>query len=83
MAAQLAACRRLLNVLEPPKVTASVGKPVELKHKSLDADTKRIMKAIVKQLPPQARQPYTPTEEELAATYPPGKAPASHDGADV
>jgi putative phosphoserine phosphatase/1-acylglycerol-3-phosphate O-acyltransferase len=63
---------RLLNVLEPPEVTASVGKPVELKHKSLDADTRRIMKAIVKQLPKEATLPYDPTPEELAATYPPG-----------
>jgi putative phosphoserine phosphatase/1-acylglycerol-3-phosphate O-acyltransferase len=63
---------KLLNVLERPKVTASVGEPVELKRKSLDADTKRIMKAIVNQLPPQARLPHDPTPEELAATYPPG-----------
>jgi putative phosphoserine phosphatase/1-acylglycerol-3-phosphate O-acyltransferase len=67
---------RLLNVLEPPKVTASVGKPVELKGKSLEADTKRIMRAISKQLPDEARAPHVPTDEELAATYPPGRAPA-------
>jgi putative phosphoserine phosphatase/1-acylglycerol-3-phosphate O-acyltransferase len=63
---------KMLNVLEPPKVTASVGPPIELKYKSLDADTKRIMKAIVKQLPPDARLPHHATPEELAATYPPG-----------
>jgi putative phosphoserine phosphatase/1-acylglycerol-3-phosphate O-acyltransferase len=63
---------KLLNVLDPPKVTASVGPPVELKGRSLDADTKRIMQAIVKQLPPEARLPHDPTPEELAATYPPG-----------
>jgi putative phosphoserine phosphatase/1-acylglycerol-3-phosphate O-acyltransferase len=63
---------RLLNVLEPPEVSASVGKPVELEHKSLDADTRRIMKAIAKQLPKEARQPHDPTPDELAATYPPG-----------
>jgi putative phosphoserine phosphatase / 1-acylglycerol-3-phosphate O-acyltransferase len=67
---------RLLNVLEPPTVTASVGKPVELKGKSLEADTKRIMKAIAKQLPDEARTPHLPTDEELAATYPSGRAPA-------
>jgi putative phosphoserine phosphatase/1-acylglycerol-3-phosphate O-acyltransferase len=63
---------KLLNVLEPPDVTASVGRPVELKHKSLDADTKRIMKAIVEQLPAEARRRHVPTADELAATYPPG-----------
>ena len=30
------------------------------------------MKAIVKQLPPEARKRRTPTPEELALTYPPG-----------
>lgn len=63
---------KVLNIVDAPRVTAKVGKPVELKHKSLDADTKKIMKAIVKQLPPEARVARTPTPEELAATYPPG-----------
>ena len=51
---------RLLNIVDAPTVTARVGKPAEPKHKSLEADTKRIMKAIVKQLPPRpsgARRP--------------------------
>ena len=63
---------KLLNIVDAPRVTATVGPPVDLKHKSLDADTKRIMKAIVAQLPPEARVRRTPTPEELAATYPPG-----------
>ncbi len=63
---------RVMNVLDAPEVTASVGGPVNLKYKSLDADTKRIMKAIVKQLPPEARVRREPTPDELAATYPPG-----------
>ena len=62
----------MLNVTDPPLVSAVVGKPVELKYKSLDADTKRIMKAIVKLLPPEARAHHDPTPEELALTYPPG-----------
>ena len=62
----------VLNVTDPPLVTAVVGKPVELKHKSLDADTKRIMKAITKLLPPEARQHHDPSPEELALTYPHG-----------
>lgn len=62
----------VLNVTDPPTVRVKVGPPVELKHKSLDADTKRIMKALVKQLPKEAREQREPTAEELAATYPPG-----------
>jgi len=63
---------RVLNITDAPRVTATVGKPVEVNHKSLEADTKRIMKAIVKLLPDQARRVHEPTAEELAATYPPG-----------
>ena len=62
----------LLNLTDPPAVRIRVGEPVELKHRSLDADTKRIMAAIVDLLPPEARQRHDPTPEELAATYPPG-----------
>ena len=44
-----------------------------LKHKSLDADTKRIMKAIVELSRPRRRlRSRTRPPEELAATYPPG-----------
>jgi putative phosphoserine phosphatase/1-acylglycerol-3-phosphate O-acyltransferase len=53
-------------------VTAAVGEPVELKYRSPDADTKRIMKALADLLPPEARRRRTPTAEELALTYPPG-----------
>ena len=62
----------VLNVTNPPKVTVRVGSPVELKYKSADADTKRIMKAIMALLPPEAHEHHEPTEEELARTYPPG-----------
>jgi putative phosphoserine phosphatase/1-acylglycerol-3-phosphate O-acyltransferase len=60
------------NVTDPPLVTVRVGAPVVLKHKSEDADTKRIMKAISALLPPEAHVARTPTAEELALTYPPG-----------
>ncbi len=63
---------KVFNLTDAPHVSATVGKPIELKHKSLDADTNRIMKAITKLLPPEARQQHKPTAEELAATYPPG-----------
>ena len=62
----------VLNVTHRPKVTARVGEPVALKYRSPNADTKRIMQAISDLLPPEAREPYEPTPEELARTYPPG-----------
>jgi putative phosphoserine phosphatase / 1-acylglycerol-3-phosphate O-acyltransferase len=55
-----------------PTIRVRVGDPVALKHRSLDADTKRIMAALVEQLPPEAKVRRTPTAEELAATYPAG-----------
>jgi putative phosphoserine phosphatase / 1-acylglycerol-3-phosphate O-acyltransferase len=62
----------VLNVSNPPEVRIRVGPPVELKYRSLDADTKRIMKALTKLLPAEARKQVKPTAEQLAATYPPG-----------
>ena len=62
----------VLNLTDPPLVQISVGEPVELKHRSLDADTKRIMAAIQRQLPSEAALARKPTEEELRLTYPPG-----------
>ena len=61
------------NLSEPPEVTSTVGAPVALKHRSPARDTERIMAAVSELLPEQARQPYEPTDEELARTYPPGK----------
>ena len=37
------------------------------------------MAAIVDLLPPEAKEQRTPTAEELARTYPPGKAPTAGD----
>jgi putative phosphoserine phosphatase / 1-acylglycerol-3-phosphate O-acyltransferase len=62
----------VLNVTDPPVVRVRVGDPVEVKGASLDADTKRIMRAIAKLLPPESRRRRTPTADELARTYPPG-----------
>jgi putative phosphoserine phosphatase/1-acylglycerol-3-phosphate O-acyltransferase len=62
----------VLNVTHAPTVTATVGDAVALKGKSVDKDTRRIMKAIVALLPDEAREQRDPTDEELAATYPPG-----------
>jgi putative phosphoserine phosphatase/1-acylglycerol-3-phosphate O-acyltransferase len=54
----------------PPKVTAQIGPPVRLRYDDVDADTRRIMEAIVDQLPVEARVRRTPTEAELRRTYP-------------
>lgn len=63
---------KMLNFTDPPTVRVQVGAPVALKGKSVDADTKRIMKAIMAELPDEARAKRTPTAAELALTYPPG-----------
>jgi putative phosphoserine phosphatase / 1-acylglycerol-3-phosphate O-acyltransferase len=64
----------ILNLADPPEVRVRVGEPVDLKYRSLDADTKRIMTAITDLLPEEAHEVRTPTHEELARTYPPGYA---------
>ena len=63
----------VLNVVDPPLVTIRVGQPVPLKLQSPDADTKRIMKAIMDLLPPESRVKHTPTAEEVAAALPRGR----------
>ena len=78
----------VLNVTDPPKVTAVVGRPVELSHQDLDVDTKVIMAAIAELLPPESRRRIDPTPEQLAATYPhghrgdPATEPARRPGTD-
>jgi putative phosphoserine phosphatase/1-acylglycerol-3-phosphate O-acyltransferase len=62
----------VLNLQSPPMVQVRVGAPVELAGRSLEADTKRIMAAIVDLLPDDAYPRRKPTAEELALTYPPG-----------
>jgi putative phosphoserine phosphatase/1-acylglycerol-3-phosphate O-acyltransferase len=60
------------SLIDRPLVTATVGPPVDLKYRSADADTKKIMKALSALLPPEARVRRTPTPEELALTFPAG-----------
>ena len=62
------------NIGDVPQVTATVGEPVDLKYRSVERDTERIMEALSALLPEAARRPYEPTEEELARTFPAGKA---------
>ncbi len=62
----------VLNVFNPPQVTVTAGAPVAMKYRSSDADTRRMMAAIVDLLPAAAREVREPTAEELAASLPPG-----------
>lgn len=62
----------VFNLTDPPLVTVTVGPPVDMKYKSADADTKKLMKAISALLPPEGRIKRVPTDEELAATLPAG-----------
>ncbi len=63
------------NVLHPPTVQVRVGEPVGLKRRSVEADTKRMMRAITDLLPAEARTQRIPTRDELARTYPGGIVP--------
>ncbi len=69
----------LTNVLDPPTIRVRVGSAVQLKHRSVDADTRRVMKAISALLPDEARETHDPTDEELARTYPGGVVPDDLD----
>lgn len=60
----------MLALGHPPTVRARVGEPVDLRYRSDDADTKRIMKALVDLLPAEARIRREPTPEELARSLP-------------
>lgn len=60
------------NITDPPTVRVRVGPPVDMKHRSLDADTRRMMAAIVDLLPAAARRDREPTPEEIARALPPG-----------
>ena len=72
----------VLNLTDPPVVTVTVGPPVDMKYRSADADTKKLMKAITALLPPEARVKRVPTDIELAATLPAGYKgdPRAEDG---
>jgi len=69
------------NVLHPPTVRIRIGQPVELGGEDVAADTETMMSAIVDLLPASARKRRTPSDEELARTYPGGILPDSDDAA--
>jgi putative phosphoserine phosphatase / 1-acylglycerol-3-phosphate O-acyltransferase len=73
---------RLPNVTAvagPPKVRVRVGWPMELTGPDAVADTERLMEEISSRLPKAARLERNPTAEQLARTYPPGRAPGTDD----
>lgn len=63
------------DLLDRPTVSITVGPPVDIKRKSPDADTKRIMAALSSLLPDEANTRRKPSAEELALTYPSGHNP--------
>ncbi len=60
----------ITNVTSPPEVIIVVGAPVSLSYTDADADTAAIMAAISALLPPEGREYYEPTEDELRRSYP-------------
>jgi putative phosphoserine phosphatase/1-acylglycerol-3-phosphate O-acyltransferase len=62
----------ILNVVNPPTITVRVGPPVKLGYRNSDADTTRIMRAIMDLLPAESRIEREPTAEEITAALPPG-----------
>lgn len=60
----------ITNVTSPPEIVIRVGAPVELDYLDPDADTKKIMDAIVNLLPEEARVYREPTSDELRRSYP-------------
>jgi putative phosphoserine phosphatase/1-acylglycerol-3-phosphate O-acyltransferase len=61
------------NVLNPPQVRVRVGPPMKGLTGDAEADTAKIMKAISAQLPPEARRPRKPSDEELRHAKPPSR----------
>lgn len=60
----------ITNVTSPPDVIIVVGPPVHLSYTDPDADTIAIMTAISALLPPEGREYYEPTEDELRRSFP-------------
>ncbi len=62
----------LLNVADPPRITVRVGEPYHPATEDPVAATVELMERIADLLPPEARSARTPTDRELALTFPPG-----------
>ncbi len=68
----------VLNLADPPEITVRVGDPWHPSGNDPAAETAELMGRIADLLPPEARERRTPTNWELALTYP---ASGSGDGA--
>lgn len=64
----------LLNVAKPPTIRVRIGEPYHPASSDLNEAIEELMSKIQDLLPPEAKQPHTPTEVELAATMPAGKS---------
>ena len=72
---RMAQATRVSRWRAPVPVRVRIGPPVELMGESVEADTARVMAAIVDLLPPEARVAHTPTEAELRSADPNGDLP--------
>ena len=63
---------RVWDVISPPLVSVTVGTPFTVPGDDVGADTDHIMQRIMDLLPPESRQPRTPTPAEIAAALPRG-----------
>jgi putative phosphoserine phosphatase / 1-acylglycerol-3-phosphate O-acyltransferase len=63
--------------LSRPEVTLRFGEPILLDGDDLAADVATVMAGIEAVLPEEARIRIDPTPNQLALTYPPGKAPST------
>ena len=61
-----------VDLVNRPTVQVSVGPAVDVKRRSVAADTTRIMSAIAARLPPESQEVITPTRAQLIKTFPPG-----------
>jgi putative phosphoserine phosphatase/1-acylglycerol-3-phosphate O-acyltransferase len=61
----------VLNIVTPPRISVVVGAPVALAYDDVDADTSRIMAAIMNLLPDESRVFTEPTEEQIRRASPP------------
>lgn len=66
----------VLNVADPPRIRVRVGEPFTPTGDDPVAVTAELMDRIVDLLPPEARQSRTPTDHELALSYPGGRVPS-------
>lgn len=62
----------LMNLADPPRVTVRIGEPYRPSSDDPAEATVELMARITDLLPPEARERITPTEAQLARTFPPG-----------